>query len=135
MLWLFTIEIFFEQVDLVVLPDAVASSVSQLRSSHLEAEVNFSQHPLLILRDVEGLGMVEFLGPASDHKSLTSVVGNDTVSVNAVFRHLRDVVKGHSVRVAEDVEFSCIGLGNDRTKVFAFGVFEIHVTTELLSFL
>lgn len=64
MLWLFTLEILFEQVDLIVLLDAVASSVSQLRSSHLEAEVNFSQHLLLIFQDVEGLGMVEFLGPA-----------------------------------------------------------------------
>lgn len=63
MLWLFTFKILFEQVDLVVLLDAVAGSVSQLRSSHLEAEVNFSQHLLLILRDIELLGVIEFLGP------------------------------------------------------------------------
>ena len=64
MLWLFTFKVLFEKVDLIVLLDAVPSSVCQLGGGHLEAEVDFSQHLLLILQDVEGLSVIEFLGPA-----------------------------------------------------------------------
>jgi len=61
---LFAIEVLFEEVDLIVLPDAVAGSVGELGGGHLEAEVYFSQHLLLVLGDIEGLGVIEFLGPA-----------------------------------------------------------------------
>jgi len=63
-LWLFTFKVLFEKVDLIVLLDAVASSVGQLGGGHLETEVDFSQHLLLILRDFLGLSVIEFLGPA-----------------------------------------------------------------------
>lgn len=62
--WLFTFEVLLKQVDLIVLLDAVASSVSQLGGCHLEAEVDFSEHLLLILGDIEGLGVIKLLGPA-----------------------------------------------------------------------
>ena len=64
MLLLFTFKVLFEKVDLIVLLNAVASSVCQLGGGHLETEVDFSQHLLLILLDVWGLSVIIFLGPA-----------------------------------------------------------------------
>lgn len=64
MLGLFTFEVLFEQIDLVVLSDAVASGVGQLRGCHLVSEVHLSKHLLLVLQHVVRLGMVRFLGPA-----------------------------------------------------------------------
>ena len=63
-LWLFTLEVFLEQVDFVVLLDAFFGILNQILSSEGIAEVDFSQHFLLVFSDVEGLGIIEFLWPA-----------------------------------------------------------------------
>ena len=52
-----------------------------------------------------------------------------------MFGHLRDIVEGLSVWVTEDVEISRSWHWSDCTNDFSVGVFESHVTTELLSFL
>ena len=52
-----------------------------------------------------------------------------------MFGHLRDIVEGLSVWVTQDIEIPRSWHWSDCTNDFAIGVFESHVTTELLSFL
>lgn len=73
-LWLFTLEVFLEQVDFVVLLDAFFGILNQILSSHGVAKVDFSQHFLLVFCDVEGLGIIEFLWPAYISEYVSNVI-------------------------------------------------------------
>jgi hypothetical protein len=81
-LGLFSVKVLFEQIDLIVLADALLSGVCKVSCCGLEAEIDFTEHFLLILGDVKSLGMVEFLGPSTDGMAHTTVVGDDTLGVD-----------------------------------------------------
>jgi hypothetical protein len=81
-LGLLAVEVLLEEIDLVVLADALLSGVHQVGSSALKAEVDLTEHLLLILGNVESLGVVELLGPATDGMAHSAVVGDDALGVD-----------------------------------------------------
>ena len=60
-------EVLLEQIDLIVLPDALLSSSNQVSHSGREAEVTVSIKLLLILLDISGFRWIKLLGPTYDY--------------------------------------------------------------------
>jgi hypothetical protein len=81
-LGLLAIEVLLEKIDLVVLADAPLGGVHQVGGRALEAKVGLTEHFLLILCDVEKLGVVELLWPSTDGMAHTAVICNDAFSVD-----------------------------------------------------
>jgi len=100
---LFSVEVLFKQIDLVVLADALARRVYQVGGGRLETEINLTKHLFLILGNVQSLSVVELLGPATNCVTHSSVLSDHTLCVDAVFRHQRNVVQNDGVRVTQGV--------------------------------
>lgn len=79
---LLAIEVLLEEIDLVVLADAPLGGVHQVGGRALEAKIDLTEHFLLILRDIEKLGVVELLGPSTNGVAHTTIVCNDAFSVD-----------------------------------------------------
>ena len=69
MLWLLSGEVLFEEVDFVVLLDALGSTLHHLFSGLSKSVGSISVHFLSILSLVTGLSWVDFLGPSYKYKN------------------------------------------------------------------
>ena len=82
LLGFFAGEVLLEQIDLVVLADALVGRVDEVGGGRLEAEVALTDHFLLILCDIKGFSVVEFFGPATNSVLHATVVSNDALCVD-----------------------------------------------------
>jgi hypothetical protein len=95
-LGLLSVKVLFEQINLVVLADALLGGVRKVSSCGLKAEIDFTKHFLLVLCDVKGLSVVKFLGPSTDGMAHTTVVSDDTLGVDLKANGLATVSNGVS---------------------------------------
>lgn len=130
-----TVEVLLEEIDLIVLLDAAGGASNELASGLTEAQSRLLSELSHVLVDLVGLLVVVLLGPSTNGMVHTGVLSWHSLGVNAVLRHVGDVVEGDLVRVTGRV-LSVLGFteGNS-TDYSRLGVLEGSVSAEIGSLL
>ena len=91
-LWVFTLEVLFEEIDLVVLLNAAGCSLDEFTSGLTVAESGLFDELSHVLVDFVRFLVVVLLRPSTNVMRHTVVFGRYALSIDAVLRHLGDIV-------------------------------------------
>jgi len=129
----FTAEVLLEQINLVVLAEALHGTLDEVMGSSSVTKRSLSVKLFLILDLVSSFSVIKLLRPTTSYVSHFLFGGRNSFGVNSMLGHLRDVIKSDLVRVSLNIKSLLVGFTVPSTDNLGLGIFEDSVSTEFVS--